>query len=253
MQPNHRYILEKIKELAASDDPMILDYGCGLGEIVEHCRENGIRAFGVENFYAGANSRQIAGERGLLGDLIHELDDCGGIPFGNGCFDLIVSNQVFEHVEDLETVVEEVARVLKPGGQLLCLFPSKEIFREVHCGVPFVHWLPKRTNLRYYWLLLFRGLGFGSHKAGKSRRVWAADFSRWLNMYTHYRNRGDIKNVFANEFAACRSLEEDYVSFRLILRGNGRMAGAVRQPVIGMIARELCRRYGGLVLLLEKS
>jgi len=253
MQPNYRYVIEKIAELAPDDDLVILDYGCGLGEIVERCRELNIRAFGVEKFYAGANSRQIAEERRLLGDVIHELEDDGRIPFDDEYFDLVVSNQVFEHVEDLENVVKEVARVLKPNGSLLCLFPSKGILREVHCGIPIVHWLPKRSKIRYYWLLLFRGLGFGYHKAGKSRRAWAADFTDWLQSYTHYRSRGTIKKVLAQEFATYRSLEDEYVAFRLTLKGLTRSANIVRWPVIGVLIREVCRRYGGLVLLAEKT
>jgi len=42
--------------------------------------------------------------------------------------------QVLEHATDLDVVVHEIARVLKPGGSCLSLFPDKGVWREGHCG-----------------------------------------------------------------------------------------------------------------------
>lgn len=39
-------------------------------------------------------------------------------PFPDGTFDLVISGQVMEHVEDLRVWVDECVRVLKPGGRL---------------------------------------------------------------------------------------------------------------------------------------
>lgn len=41
------------------------------------------------------------------------------LPFETGCFDSVVCVDVLEHVSDLEKVISEVARVLKPGGIFL--------------------------------------------------------------------------------------------------------------------------------------
>jgi len=53
-------------------------------------------------------------------------------PFVTGSFDLVINNQVLEHVTDLDVVVHEIARVLKPGGSCLSLFPDKGVWREGH-------------------------------------------------------------------------------------------------------------------------
>ncbi|MEO6932559.1 MAG: class I SAM-dependent methyltransferase [Chitinophagaceae bacterium] len=46
------------------------------------------------------------------------------LPFADGSFDSIVTFDVFEHVQELEKVLAECYRVLKPGGQLVSIFPS---------------------------------------------------------------------------------------------------------------------------------
>ena len=149
MQANYEYFVDRMGLLTSDADANVLDFGCGVGDIVQAARHRGLNAFGVEKFYGGSNIKDTGRERGLLGKTVFEIADDGRIPFDDAFFDLVVSNQVFEHVEDLETVLTEIARVLKPGGHLFCSFPSKGILREVHCDIPTVHWLPKATRLRY--------------------------------------------------------------------------------------------------------
>jgi len=45
------------------------------------------------------------------------------LPYPDNSFDLIVSYDVFEHVQDLELVMNECSRVLRPGGFVLAVFP----------------------------------------------------------------------------------------------------------------------------------
>jgi ubiquinone/menaquinone biosynthesis C-methylase UbiE len=48
--------------------------------------------------------------------------DAQGIPFGDASFDVVVSSAAFEHVHDVEGMLREVARVLRPGGMLFAQF-----------------------------------------------------------------------------------------------------------------------------------
>lgn len=45
------------------------------------------------------------------------------IPEADGTFDYVISNSVLEHIPNLEPVIREVARVLKPGGQFYFTVP----------------------------------------------------------------------------------------------------------------------------------
>ena len=49
--------------------------------------------------------------------------DGRALPFANGIFDSVVSFEVFEHIFNIDEVLAEVLRVLKPGGQFLISIP----------------------------------------------------------------------------------------------------------------------------------
>lgn len=49
------------------------------------------------------------------------------IPFPDGSFDFVVSFQVIEHIKDDKTLVDEMHRVLKPGGTLILSTPNKSM------------------------------------------------------------------------------------------------------------------------------
>lgn len=55
------------------------------------------------------------------------------LPYPDASFATVFSNSVLEHVEDLEPVLQEVARVLKPGGRLIFTVPS-DAFRRMLDG-----------------------------------------------------------------------------------------------------------------------
>jgi SAM-dependent methyltransferase len=54
-------------------------------------------------------------------DVVADLD--GGLPFPAESFDAVSANQVLEHVRDLVGLVQEVHRVLRPGGVLVAHVP----------------------------------------------------------------------------------------------------------------------------------
>lgn len=90
----------------------------------------------------------------------------GRLPLGDGLFEGVLVNQVLEHALDEKHVLEEVARVLKPGGHT-CLITSSRLFpferhavrigrRVVRTPLPVVPWLPRKatgrlTTARNYW------------------------------------------------------------------------------------------------------
>jgi SAM-dependent methyltransferase len=85
------------------------------------------------------------------------------LPFGNAEFDTIYTFDVFQHVADLATSVRECFRVLRPGGQLLVVFPSfyhpTSHYLHMVSGTPCVHYFFSRDTLgeAYEQLLDERG------------------------------------------------------------------------------------------------
>jgi ubiquinone/menaquinone biosynthesis C-methylase UbiE len=55
----------------------------------------------------------------------HKLKaDAESLPFIDGCFDLVTSNMVFEHVKNPRAILSEIRRVLEPGGLLIVHTPN---------------------------------------------------------------------------------------------------------------------------------
>ena len=88
-----------------------VDVACGGGLMAPHL--DGYRHVGVD---LSAASLALAREHGVAAIR----GDVTALPLPDACADLVVAGEIFEHVEDLESVVAEIARVLKPGAAMVC-------------------------------------------------------------------------------------------------------------------------------------
>ncbi|MBZ5523565.1 MAG: class I SAM-dependent methyltransferase [Acidobacteriia bacterium] len=213
MHVNYAFLLDFARRHAPQGQT--LDYGCGSGEVVRAGLAANLDIYGCETFYEGGHGSRSGADDLLKTQRVVEMQE-SIIPFADQSFDCVVSNMVFEHVENIDLALSEVHRVLKPGGVFLCLFPSIEVLREGHCGVPLAHRF-SRSRFGYYWLLAFRILGFGYFTAGKTRREWAANFQHWLNCYCFYRPEQIIFESFARHGLEATGIEKEYIGFRGLL------------------------------------
>ena len=97
-------------------DSIVLDAGCGRGTIYQYSWRHQVKLLvGCDR---GGVSRNLNISGGVGADL-------GRLPFAQESFDVIFSRYVFEHLDYPETVMSEFSRVLKPGGKLILITPSK--------------------------------------------------------------------------------------------------------------------------------
>jgi SAM-dependent methyltransferase len=109
----------------------ILDFGCGPGRRVYELLDAGyqyVSGFDVVDYLELRHS----GDR----ERFHIVPD-GRIPLRDASFDLIMSDQCFEHVLNQPLAWEEIVRVLKPGGVSVHVIPAKWQIIEPHIKVPF--------------------------------------------------------------------------------------------------------------------
>lgn len=98
-------------------DAVVLDLGAGSGLVQQmNFRGKARRLYGVD-----LDPRVV--ENPMLDEGI--VTDVGILPFEDGKFDVVFSNNVLEHLEDPLKVFAEVSRVLKPGGVFLFKTPQK--------------------------------------------------------------------------------------------------------------------------------
>ncbi len=249
MDVTNRFVLDFAKRAGGR----ILDYGCGAGAVVHAGRAAGLDIHGADVYYGGSNARAEAERADLLGDAIREIRD-GRIPFDEEFFDVVVNNQVMEHVEDLDAALAEIDRVLKPGGVVLSIFPSRDVFREGHIGIPFSHWFAKNSTTRFYYTRALRSLGLGTWKEqAPTARQWALDKLAWIDRYTCYRNRHEIQRSYDRHFRS-EFRESDYIRYRLRdKRWRAPLARLLDLPLVPALATTIFRKLAFLVIVSRKQ
>ena len=141
--------LNLIRQYAPLEGARILDIGCGLGVYVRRFRAFSDQVVGID--IDAKRLREGAKETpGLLLAVGEHL------PFRAGAFDVIVLNEVIEHVTDDRATMAEALRALAPGGRIAIYAPNRLYPFETHGvyvgkryifgNIPFVNWLP--TPLR---------------------------------------------------------------------------------------------------------
>ncbi len=125
----------------------ILENGCGVGMYVEHLAPFGGEIFGLEYDF------ERSAEAGQFSPRI--LNGAGeNLPFPSNSFDLILSHEVIEHVQDDAQAIREMVRTLRPGGRLTLFCPNRGYPFETHGiywrgkyrfgNIPLVNYLPRQ-------------------------------------------------------------------------------------------------------------
>jgi SAM-dependent methyltransferase len=167
---NYEYFLSYlIRHAEANPSLCVLDFGCGDALLVKALRDRDIECFGAEIFYGEREHRAPHVPSFLAAGIVRPIPPDGRLPFEDDYFDLIFSNQVFEHVEHLDAVVAELSHILRPTGRMYHHFPSSEVIREGHFGIPLSHWIRSIATRRRYMLALPL-LGLGYHKQNSRTR-----------------------------------------------------------------------------------
>ena len=84
------------------------------------------------------------------------LSDGSYLPYRNNSFDIVICNEVIEHVSDQEKLVDEIYRVMKSEGLCYIATPNKLWPIEPHAKLPFLSYVPKSLANKY--IKRFRGI-----------------------------------------------------------------------------------------------
>ena len=103
----------------------ILENGCGVGMYVEHLAQRGGTVIGLEY-----DLERAAEARTRSPHIINAAGEC--VPLPSSSFDLVLSHEVIEHVQDDRAAVREMIRVIKPGGRIIIFCPNRGYPFETH-------------------------------------------------------------------------------------------------------------------------
>lgn len=101
---------------AAGPETRALDLATGTGDIAFACAATGARVVGLDITHRMIELARAKGSaaRFLVGDML-------ALPFADNSFDLVTTGYGLRNVPDLTRAIDEIRRVLRPGGRVLSL------------------------------------------------------------------------------------------------------------------------------------
>ncbi len=112
--PKCDFVNWTLDTLAWQTDDMVLDIGCGPGnhyaQLIDRAPEITYFALDLSPFMLRNHPAQS--ERLALGDALQ-------LPYADDSFDVVMANHVLYHLENIDRGLDEIKRVLKPGGKML--------------------------------------------------------------------------------------------------------------------------------------
>ena len=118
--PSHRAIIARIKAEYGDNPIRVLDVGCGTGVFAAKIREAlpNAQVWGIDLVIGMLTKGSERWKRHADGIFPIQADS-ERLPFGWGAFDIVTCANSFHHYPHQDRAVEEMRRVLKPGGRLM--------------------------------------------------------------------------------------------------------------------------------------
>ena len=186
-----------------NNNSVIVDLGCGNGSLVTEYLKKGFDAYGCDFKFKVVQEKSLfeSGRIRMIDQVSYRL------PFEDKSVDIILSDQVFEHVEDYSTTLSEMRRILKPKGVCLNFFPSRYRIIEPHVFIPFASIIKN-----YSWLLFWALLGIGIRK-GKTPKETAQLNYEYLTYQTFYLTKSEIVKHCKEYFDTVKFYEELFIKY----------------------------------------
>jgi 2-polyprenyl-3-methyl-5-hydroxy-6-metoxy-1,4-benzoquinol methylase len=148
-----KFVKQILSQFTSLKNLWILDLGSGEGGTS--------KIFDDENIVISADLSLLRLQRQRINLKTQNSVNCNAmiLPFKNSCFDVVILQDVFEHIIDKKILITAIKKVLKPDGILYLSTPNKfsllNILSDPHWGMPLVSLL-KRETIRNYFLKYFR-------------------------------------------------------------------------------------------------
>lgn len=168
--PRGEFILERLRRYAPDFEVVgarILDVGCGDAGVPIAFAEAGAEAVGIEPFGRSVERGSVRAEEHGVDVELHE-GFAESLPFPEASFDLVVLDNVLEHVNDRDRTLVEIRRVLRPGGLLYLVTPKPfalySLWSDPHYAMAGLVLLPRPLQQCYFERV--RGGGKGNYGVG---------------------------------------------------------------------------------------
>ena len=119
-QQRHERVLEWVERLGLETGSQVLEIGCGAGFLSLALAERKFNVQAIDAVDAMVEqTRQHAKEAGMAEQISVNVGDVTCLAFQDGAFDLVLAIGVIPWIARPDTALQEMARVLKPGGRII--------------------------------------------------------------------------------------------------------------------------------------
>jgi 2-polyprenyl-3-methyl-5-hydroxy-6-metoxy-1,4-benzoquinol methylase len=214
----HRHLLSCVNSalseyITSPNTVRILDVGCGDGLLIRYfvqslsalhpgrkievhgmdVHDHGVQPAGYWAHTLGMLSGAVPGVDWQ--DRLRLISISDSWPYADGFFDIVVSNQVLEHVGDHRRFFHEHRRVLSRDGVGFHLFPTHHCILEPHLRLPLVHWISDR-EWRKSAIAMTTRLGFGKFSGtAQERDAYASTHADYLRDQVNYKTQRQLAEV----------------------------------------------------------
>lgn len=134
-QNAHPRIIDFSRQIKLRKGMQLLDLGCGRGDLAIAYAKRGVNVIGVDYSTAGINlaKKNLKNQsKDIQKRVRFFVMDAKKLQFKENTFDVITSVDVFEHLykEELEIAMDEISRVLKPGGTLFVHTETNKVYLD---------------------------------------------------------------------------------------------------------------------------
>ena len=231
--PVHRALIRSLEHRLFAEEVLehpVLDIGCGDGHYAAAAFPDGIDV-GVDITWP------IVAEARRRGPYKHlDVADGTRLPYADASFRTVVGNCVIEHIVDIEGVVQEVARVLVPGGRFIFSVPG-EHFTEMLFTVGWLSRLGMSSLARRHgrWWN-----GNAAHHHLDSPEIWQARLSRYgltIDRHTYYMSAEATRAFELSHYYAVPSIVWHKLTGRWSLR-SGKVRNSLANRWLSRYAEE---------------
>lgn len=158
---NYQFLTIIVKELIKKDlipkNPKILDFGCGRCDLLKNLKKElpSANLYGVDIYKNSQEFQDLSYRKEDF--FIKDIKPYEKFSFSTK-FDLIITNQVLEHIQNLKAIYEHFDHLLSKDGKIIACFPVKEIYIEPHLKIPFIHWIKKDSRLQKKYIYIYNYL-----------------------------------------------------------------------------------------------
>ena len=220
----------------------LLDGGCAYGTGTRYYKTKAVKAWGVD-----PNADYVAVARRRYHDVTFHICGLEQTPFEAEYFDAIIMAEVIEHVIDEEKTLNEMCRILRPGGTLILTTPHRGLFSFMD---PDNYTYHLRTKAPWLYRWLYRAK-YGKAPPGQvkpgyeqlHRHYSLQDLIRLFNN-SDFKGRFELETVFQSGLFMAVFTSNVYELFSLIL--GVQKAGRLVKPIHWLADREFFMRFGPL-------